>query len=127
MKPTIEAIKKGSIPDDGWYFTSYRLPIELAQAISAIAETEGVSFSNAVISLLKHAKEEYGAVDLSKSKVEPSKHAKPGSAAAITAHQTTSKSLTAKPLSKPTIPKPSGANRQQLSVKIKMPGKEAEP
>lgn len=76
VKPKIVEVPRGSVPDDGWYFTSYRLPLDLARQLDAIAKDNEVSLSNVVISLLRHGVTQYGPTK-AKSDLEASKHAKP--------------------------------------------------
>lgn len=85
-KVEIAQLERGSVPANGWYFTSYRLPLDLAQAIDKIAQKESkdqntnISFSTAVIRLLEFAVETYGPTGMT-SKLEASKHARPQPAA----------------------------------------------
>lgn len=65
-KIKIQKPERGHQPNGGWYFTSYRLPVDLAQKIDRIAQKESkdqginISFSTATIELLQHALKEYG-------------------------------------------------------------------
>lgn len=65
-KIKIQKPERGHQPNGGWYFTSYRLPVDLAQKIDRVAQKESkdqgvnISFSTATIELLQHALKEYG-------------------------------------------------------------------
>lgn len=81
-KPKIVQMERGSVPPNGWYFTSYRLPVELGQRIDRIAQKEtkdqgvNISFSTAVIRLLEHAVGQYGPTPGFKSAIAASENAR---------------------------------------------------
>ena len=75
-KIKIQKPERGHQPNGGWYFTSYRLPVDLAQKIDRVAQKESkdqgvnISFSTATIELLQHALKEYGPTPGFKSDIE---------------------------------------------------------
>jgi len=75
-KIKIEKPERGEQPEGGWYFTSYRLPLVLAQKLDRISQKEtkeqgtNISFSTATIRLLEHAIKEYGPTPGFKSELE---------------------------------------------------------
>jgi hypothetical protein len=68
--------ERGDTPEGGWYFTSYRMPVALAQKLDRIAQKEtkeqgvNISFSTATIRLLEHSIKEYGPTPGFKSEIE---------------------------------------------------------
>lgn len=74
-KIKIQKPERGHQPNGGWYFTSYRLPVDLAQKIDRVAQKEtkdqgvNISFSTATIELLQHALKEYGPTPGFKSEI----------------------------------------------------------
>lgn len=79
MPVKISPIPRGSVPHDGWWFTSIRFPLELAKRFDALAKHHNESRSNIIISLINHAIDE--AEDdvgpLPPSDLQASEHAKP--------------------------------------------------
>lgn len=83
MPIKIQGPARGEIPHNGWWFTSFRFPLDLAKRIDSLATFHDESRSNIVISLLNAAveeaeqdvQEEGGRLPV--STLEASKHAKP--------------------------------------------------
>lgn len=75
-KIKIQKPERGEQPEGGWYFTSYRLPLTLAQKLDRISQKEtkeqgtNISFSTTTIRLLEHAIKEYGPTPGFKSELE---------------------------------------------------------
>ena len=47
-------VERGSVKTKGFYFTSYRLPIEVARKIDALATDYGVSFASFSLQAIEH-------------------------------------------------------------------------
>lgn len=122
-KPKISQLTRGSVPAHGWYFTSYRLPVELAQKLDRIAQKESkeqgvnISFSTAVIRLLEHAVGQYGPTQGFKSGLTASENARKvyNKPEATPAKKAAVKAAPAKKAGKPT------------TKKVKLTGKAGKP
>jgi hypothetical protein len=79
MPIKISPIPRGSVPHDGWWFTSIRFPLDLAKRFDALAKHHNESRSNVIISLINasidEAESDVG--PLPPSDLQASEHAKP--------------------------------------------------
>lgn len=67
---------RGELPAENVHFTSYRVPLDIANALNRIAQKEGASMNDVVIAFLKHGVASYGPVRGYKSDLKPSLHSR---------------------------------------------------